>query len=348
MVDGPWKLTQLRRLRQRDLRAQPDLLGPGQADAQEVHRAARSPRTRAEFNALVAGKVDVGYLPLQDVTKPTTNALKAGPNNPPARATTSMDPLYSWSINYFPYNFNSTGTAAAGKIFKQLYFRQAVQYLVDQPLYIKKIYKGYGVGTYGPVPSNPGQLLRVSGGRRTTRTSTTRSKAISLLKDHGWKVVPGGTSTCAVAGYGGQPVRRRHPGRGQARPSTCQYASGKATDHPADERREVVVGPGGDHHEPLSSILQHGHRQRHCLLRSGCSWELENWGAGWIFAPDYYPTGESIFQTGAGSNSGSYSDPTNDANILATNATQTPLTQYENYLAEQLPVRLPAQRGDLA
>ena len=68
-----------------------------------------------------------------------------------------------------------------------------------------------------------------------------------------------------------------------------------------------------------------------------CSWQLENWGAGWIFAPDYYPTGESIFQTGAGSNSGSYSDPTNDANILATNVTQVPLTQYENYLAQQLP-----------
>ena len=71
---------------------------------------------------------------------------------------------------------------------------------------------------------------------------------------------------------------------------------------------------------------------------SDCTWELGNWGAGWIFSPDYYPTGEEIFQTGAGSNSGSYSDPTNDANITATNTTQTPLTTYENYLAEQLPV----------
>ena len=65
---------------------------------------------------------------------------------------------------------------------------------------------------------------------------------------------------------------------------------------------------------------------------------MGNWGAGWIFAPDFYPTGESIFQTGANSNAGSYSDPVNDANILATTTTQTPLTQYENYLAEQLPV----------
>ena len=71
---------------------------------------------------------------------------------------------------------------------------------------------------------------------------------------------------------------------------------------------------------------------------SGCTWEMGNWGAGWIFAPDFYPTGESIFQTGANSNAGSYSDTVNDSNIQATTATQTPLTQYENYLAEQLPV----------
>jgi len=55
-------------------------------------------------------------------------------------------------------------------------------------------------------------------------------------------------------------------------------------------------------------------------------------------SPGLLPTGEELFQTGAGSNSGSYSDKTNDSNILATNTTQAPLTDYENYLAEQLPV----------
>ena len=57
-----------------------------------------------------------------------------------------------------------------------------------------------------------------------------------------------------------------------------------------------------------------------------------------MFSPDYYPTGEEIFQTGAGSNSGNYSDATNDANIMATNTTDVNLTKYENYLAKQLPV----------
>ena len=65
---------------------------------------------------------------------------------------------------------------------------------------------------------------------------------------------------------------------------------------------------------------------------------MQYWGGGWVFAPDYDPTGESIFQTGAGSNYGSYNDKTNDSNIAATTSSNESLTKYENYLAEQLPI----------
>jgi peptide/nickel transport system substrate-binding protein len=67
---------------------------------------------------------------------------------------------------------------------------------------------------------------------------------------------------------------------------------------------------------------------------------MANWGGGWIYAPDYLPTGESLFTTGAGSNSGSYSDPRMDKLITATqtqNGTQ-PLFAYQDYAAQQLPV----------
>jgi peptide/nickel transport system substrate-binding protein len=67
---------------------------------------------------------------------------------------------------------------------------------------------------------------------------------------------------------------------------------------------------------------------------------VANWGGGWIYAPDYLPTGESLFATGAGSNSGSYSDPKMDQLITASqkqNGTQ-PLYTYEDYAAQQLPV----------
>ena len=75
-----------------------------------------------------------------------------------------------------------------------------------------------------------------------------------------------------------------------------------------------------------------------CTAGQSCDWQLENWGGGWVFAPDYYPTGEAIFQTNAGSNSGNYSNKTNDANIIATTVKNVSLTNYENFLAQQLPV----------
>ena len=77
-----------------------------------------------------------------------------------------------------------------------------------------------------------------------------------------------------------------------------------------------------------------------CKVGPSCSWEMENWGQGWSYGPDYYPTGESIFETGSGINEGSYSNPVNDANINKTHTVSgtAVLYSYENYLAKQLPV----------
>jgi peptide/nickel transport system substrate-binding protein len=74
--------------------------------------------------------------------------------------------------------------------------------------------------------------------------------------------------------------------------------------------------------------------------QSACSWQVANWGGGWIYAPDFLPTGESLFATGAGSNSGSYSDPTMDKLIQATTTESGtgPFYNYENYAMQQLPV----------
>ena len=45
-----------------------------------------------------------------------------------------------------------------------------------------------------------------------------------------------------------------------------------------------------------------------------------------------------LFQTGAGSNSGSYSDKKNDALIKDTNFGDATLAAWQNYLVTQLPV----------
>jgi peptide/nickel transport system substrate-binding protein len=61
---------------------------------------------------------------------------------------------------------------------------------------------------------------------------------------------------------------------------------------------------------------------------------------GWDFdGPGFEPTGEPLFATGAGSNSGNYSDPTMDNLITATHTSNSlsVFDQYATYGAQQLP-----------
>lgn len=76
-----------------------------------------------------------------------------------------------------------------------------------------------------------------------------------------------------------------------------------------------------------------------CVAGKACPWDIANWGGGWVYAPDYYPTAEEIFASGAGSNFGGYSDPTADALIKATDLSSSlrALYKYEDYLAVNLP-----------
>ncbi len=337
VVDGPWKLSKFDAEGNVTFVPNTSYSGPTKPS---VKQFVELPFTSdsAEFNALVDGKITVGYLPFQDITTPTNNPLKPGPNNP--RLTNfKLEPLYSWAINFFPYNFNSTGDGGhAGSIFKQLYFRQAMQYLVDQPLYGKKVFKGYSVGTYGPVPSTPANAF-VSQEVQNNPYPYNPGKATSLLKEHGWKVVPNGTSTCQSPGTGANECGADIP-KGAKLAFNLQYATGVAADTElmnAEKSSWATAGINitlsqGSFNTVIGNAIP-------CTPGGkGCGWEMASWGAGWLFSPDYYPSGEEIFQTDAGSNSGSYADATNDANILATTNTQTPLTAYENFLAEQLPV----------
>ena len=290
----------------------------------------------AEYNALVGGKVNVGYLPVQDITASTSNPLVAGANNPRLSSKFNLDPLYSWSINYFPYNYNSTAdNGNAGKIFSQLYFRQAFQYLVDQTLYISKLYHGYGVPTYGPVPTEPPNSF-ASTLEKSNPYPYNPGKAKSLLSAHGWKVVAGGQTTCQKAGTASDECGAGIP-VGAKLAFTLQYASGLTITANTMNAEKSSWAQAGIKvtltSASFSSVIGTA-----IPCPSGCAWQMQNWGAGWVFAPDYYPTGEDLFQSGAGSNSGNYSDATNDANIKATNTSSVSLTNYENYLAKQLPV----------
>jgi peptide/nickel transport system substrate-binding protein len=335
VVNGPFRLTHFDATGNVTMVPNPTYSGPVKPT---IKKLVLLPFTSdsAEYNALVGGKVNVGYLPVQDITASTSNPLKAGANNPRLSGKFNLDPLYSWSINYFPYNYNSTAdNGNAGKIYSQLYFRQAFQYLVDQPLYISKLYHGYGVPTYGPVPTEPPNSF-ASSFEKSNPYPYNPGKAKSLLSAHGWKVVAGGQTTCQKAGTASDECGAGIP-VGAKLAFTLQYASGLTITANTMNAEKSSWAQAGIKvtltSASFSSVIGTA-----IPCPSGCAWQLQNWGAGWVFAPDYYPTGEDLFQSGAGSNSGNYSDATNDANIKATNTSSVSLTNYENYLAKQLPV----------
>jgi peptide/nickel transport system substrate-binding protein len=337
VVDGPWQLSTFDASGNISFVPNPTYSGPIKPTLTKFSEVPFTSEP-AEFNALAGGNVNVGFLPIGDVTKTATNALKGGGNNP--RLTNyNIAPLYTWSINYFPYNFNSTGDGGnAGKIFSQLYVRQAIQYLVNQPLYISKVAHGYGVGTYGPVPTQPANSF-ASALEKGNPYKYNPSKAKSLLSSHGWKVVPGGTSTCVKPGTASGECGAGIPS-GAKLAFNIQYANTSALVTNTMTAEKASWGSVGINVaiSPASFDTVIGAAVPCKAGSAGCAWELQNWGAGWVYAPDYYPTGEEIFETGAGSNSGSYDNAKNDALIKATDDTNVSLTTWENYLAEQLPV----------
>ena len=72
---------------------------------------------------------------------------------------------------------------------------------------------------------------------------------------------------------------------------------------------------------------------------SSCAWDFANWGGGWSFAPDYYPTGETLFQSGSAANSSGYTNSQNDnlINQTLTSSSLTPLYNWQDFLQTQLP-----------
>jgi peptide/nickel transport system substrate-binding protein len=294
----------------------------------------------AEYNVLkssAAGgqKVDVGYMPsVNAVAKPAgSNPLTAGQN--PLQGYT-LAPLYVWGINYFVMNFQST--TGNGPIINQLYFRQALAYLLNQQSVIKGPLRGYGTQTPGPVGMTPPSKFLSPELKNGSPYNYNPTKAKSLLTSHGWKITPNGVSTCTDPSKCGPGVKQ-----GQVLQFNLPYATG--TQWITQEMQQLqsnasLVGIKINlQPKPFNQVtaLAAGNCK---VAKIPCNWDLANWGGGWSFVPDYLPTGEALFECGAIANSGGYCNKTNDANIQKTLTSDNlqAMYTYQNFLAQQLPV----------
>ncbi|MBV8195768.1 MAG: ABC transporter substrate-binding protein, partial [Candidatus Dormibacteraeota bacterium] len=273
-----------------------------------------------------SNSIDYGYLPEADLSQKD--------------AITSLgytfQPWTGWQITYFPENFTNP---TSGPIFTQLYFRQAMQMLIDQNTDISKAFGGQGYPTYGPVPVKPSNSF-------TDPLETSNpypfsiSKAVTLLQSHGWTVTPGGTSTCSSPGTGANQCGDGVPAGAQAS-FKLEYASGTpALDQEMTQLKSDFARAGIQislSTSPFNTVIGDA---TPCSPGQPCKWDMEFWGGGWIYTPDYYPTGDQLFATGAGSNYGGFTDAMMDQLIMTTESSSSlsALTQYEDYCAKTLPV----------
>lgn len=326
IVDGPWHLQSFATTGDAVFVPNKDYSGPNKP---QISRFEELPFTSAaaEINAVRSGHgPSIGYVPLTDLKQ--IGFLKSQGYR--------VAPWPDWNMNFMAINFNNP---TVGPIFKQLYVRQALQRVMNQPLLVKDAYSNYAWPDYGPVPPVPPNPYVASRAKQNPYPFSV-SAAASLLSSHGWKTV-GGVQTCQSPGSGPS-----HCGAGIASGTKLQFNLLFASENPPlkaamQEYQSAAAQAGIKIALSQAPILTVFGDISPCS-GAKCKWQIANYGIGWTYFPDYYPTGEENFLTGAATNFGGYSDSKADQLIRNTliaspaNA-QAALNAYQNYLVNNLP-----------
>jgi len=333
VVDGPWKLSSYNTNGNVTMVPNTKYSGSPKPSLSAIKFVPYTDDT-TEYTALKTGQLNVGYIPTQDL--PQKPATSITPTTDPLGSGFYLEPFYSYGISYAQPNFNNP---QIGYIVRQLYVRQALQEAFDQPGIDKAIFRGYAVPNSGPAPNLPpgnqwiAPIQTENGGQGPYPFSI--SNATKLLTSHGW-AMSGGVMTCQDPSKCGTGITQ-----GQKLALTFVYSTGNAAvtsmwQAYKSDASKVGIDITLDA-ESFNTII--GESAPCAPMGPKCNVQVFAYG-GWGFdGPGYEPTGEPLFQTGAGSNSGNYSDPHMDSLINATHtsSSQQVFDTYEVYGAQQLP-----------
>jgi peptide/nickel transport system substrate-binding protein len=335
IVDGPWKLAQFNSDGFVKMVPNPAYTGPVKPILSAFEELPFT-TDAAEYDVLRApgggSAMDVGYIPTPNLAaKPAGAAV--GPN--PLSGYT-LSPWYQWGISFYTVNEQSTVSDHAA-IFKQVYFRQVLAYLMNQAAVIQGPLKGYGFLTTGPVATKP-VTPWLSPQAATNPFPFDPAKAKSLLTSHGWDVVTGGTTTCKTPSLCGPGISAGTP-----LTFTMTYESGLSwlsSELTQLQSNELSLGIKLNlKPEPFTQVVS-AYSGNCVVAKLPCNWDMADWGLGWSFYPDVEPTGETLFLCGTPANSGGFCDSANDSMIDKTlsNDSSSLMYSWQNYLAPLLPV----------
>jgi peptide/nickel transport system substrate-binding protein len=325
VVDGPYKLTVFNNTTGAyTMVPNPGYGGPTSAKVPTLQAVPYTSDT-AEFNAVLSKSIDIGYMPQTDI--PQLDAVK--------KAGYHVFGYPDWGFSYVNYNF-ADKTGDFNNIINQLYVRQALAHLEDEQGYIKAFFHGAGGADYGPIPAVPVSPYAPANALKNPFPFSV-SAASNLLKSHGWKVVPGGQTTCAKPGTGAGECGAGIPA-GTKLTFNVLYANSPAING------EMLTDWASQAKKVGINVVLKADTFNHVIdiaddpgsPKTINDWAMAAYGG---FTNATYPTTFGIFTTGGSFNGGFWNDPKADKLITASVTGGSPdAVQAENsYIIAQQP-----------
>jgi peptide/nickel transport system substrate-binding protein len=330
VVDGPWRLQSFSAAGNDVFVPNPSYSGSPKPKISKFEYVPYT-STTAVYSALQAHAVDIGAI--ASTLLPPAAKGKLLPSRNPLGGSYNLYAAPTFSISF---ELLSLTSPKVGAIFRQLYVRQALQSLVDQPGIDSKVWAGYAYPISGPVPPQPANefvppVQKENGGQGPYPFDPAKAK--SLLTSHGWAEV-GGVMTCERPGSGSGEC-----GAGVAKGAQMSFAMQYASGDP-QLKEEAQVEASDAATVGIRYSLQ-ALTFNAIIGESKSTMQLANYGApSWTYgAPTNLPTGESLYETGSPSNGTGYSNPVMNRRIAAVekNFTLPVFYKYASYAAEQVP-----------
>jgi peptide/nickel transport system substrate-binding protein len=334
VVDGPWKLSAYDSLGNATFVPNNAYSGPVHAQVAQVKEKAYT-STGAEESDLATHAVQLGYV---DPSVLPGDAPKPGSVGPNVAAYNSYYKLTGgspWSFNYAPFNLAASDPKHAAM--NQLYIRTALNQAVNQAAILKSVNKGYGYVTCSPIPPNTPTKISA---KIVCPYPYNATKAKALLTSHGWKI-EGGVQTCTSATACGAGI-----GVGYKLNLKMIYNSGFPSE-------DSTVAAEISEWAAIGISVSKSTSSFDAVIGecNGGTFQMCWWGGGWIYAPDYYPSGETLLDPTGSFDVGNYNNPEMNSLITATTQGKVNLTAYGKYAAQQVPELWepnPSGTGELA
>jgi peptide/nickel transport system substrate-binding protein len=324
VVDGPYQLTSFNSTTEAFTMKPNAAYGGPKSSKQVSISAVPFTSDTAEYNAVKAGSIDQGYIPLTNV--PQVKSIQGSYN-------VFGYPDFGWE--YVAYNFKDT-TGDFNNIIHQLYIRQALAHLQDQNGIIHAFFNGAGGEAYGPVPTIPVSPFTPPNAKSAPYAFSV-SDATQLLKAHGWTINAGGTDVCAHAGSGAAQCGAGIPaGTKLEFPlvyNTSPSIIGEQVTDLASQAKKagITINLSSDNFNHMIATDNDPSSPKTIN-----KWAAEDFGG---FTDSTYPTTFGVFNSTASSNLGGYADPKADQLIQAsiTGSNPNAVTAEASLLTTQQP-----------